>query len=121
MNVYRMQDHEGRGPFKPGFTKEWSEDREDLDNLTSILKDWHKVKPKLLKGYHVGCACKSLEQLQRWFTPTEYERLLGHGYKVVSLKPGMILLETEVQVVFQRKLPLTQGIEEVDLYQLTQP
>ena len=31
--VYRIQDNEGRGPWKPGFSSQWVIEREDLENL----------------------------------------------------------------------------------------
>ena len=107
MKVYRLQDENGRGPFKPGFTRYWAENRDrPLDIISAFGLSWRAEIPR---GWAVGCACRSLQELDRWFSLTERERLFDMGYRIVALKPDMILREGDGQVIIARKLPFTRG------------
>lgn len=57
----------------------------------------------------MGCGCVSLEQLSKWFTDRELERLHGLGYRLVMIWADRIIAESTNQVVFTRKRPLAQG------------
>lgn len=37
--IYRVQDAEGRGPWRPGFSKYWVCDRDDHDVLIPWMKE----------------------------------------------------------------------------------
>lgn len=65
---------------------------------------------------HMGCGCRTLEQLRRWFSPSEYAKLVGYGYRAVKMQAGRILAESEIQCVFERAKPLREDIEPVELY-----
>ena len=119
--VYRVQDAKGRGPFRPGFSEKWVEERPDHDNLQPWLIEF----PDVLKSIRTrqqfshcsyGCGCKSLDQLRRWFTRSEYSRLKEFGYSAVVLQVDRILAQSEVQCVFERELPLTWGAKAVELW-----
>lgn len=119
-HVYRVQDRDGRGPWKPGFSSQWAEDRPESEYKE--LKPWpiefgiSNVLRKSIYGMSLGCGCRTLEQLRRWFTPTEYSKLLGFGYAAVKLDIGRVLAESETQIVFERALPLNEGAQTVELY-----
>lgn len=117
-NIYRIQDSEGRGPWKPGFSDTWVEDRSEseFEKLKPWMMEIGPVHLSALYGTHTGCGCRSLEQLRLWFLPVEYERLLGHGYKAVRMSAGRILGESEIQCVFERAAPLKEDVQEVQLY-----
>lgn len=68
---------------------------------------------KIPRGWTSGCACRSLEQLRGWFTPVEIERLGAMGYQPVCFMPDKIIAENEDQVIFARRRPLTEGIEQL--------
>lgn len=89
--VYRIQDAEGRGPWRPGFSKFWVEDRDDHDLLLPWYQQFGRVDQRVLSGMHMGCGCKTVEQLQRWFIPTEYRRLVAYGFHAVQMDVGRIL------------------------------
>lgn len=118
-SVYRIQDANGRGPFKPGMTRFWSVDRPDHDNLRpwlesvshSQLATWHR------KYRHLGCGCLTLEELRRWFVPREYETLLLMGYRAVEIGADSILWRDGTQVVFGRRRPLALFALPVALYE----
>lgn len=121
--VYRIQDADGRGPWRPGFSQRWVEDRPEVE--FAVLKPWPlefgPVHLKSLYGMHLGCGCVSIEQLRRWFTQTEYERLRSFGYRAVRMRVGRVLAESDIQCVFERSKPLSVDVELVELYQLEQP
>ena len=103
--VYRVQDSHGRGPYKPGFSQTWVEDRPDLDNLLPYFIEMPNVlsgRPRLDPS-HIGCACKTIEQLERWITKSEYLTLRQYGYQAMRLVVDEILGESETQCVFERK------------------
>ena len=110
--VYRIQDADGRGPWKPGFSHKWS----DLDNKTD--SELARLKPMFFvppRNAHCGVGCTSLKQLRLWFNETEYFRLLDFGYKCVRLDV-QILQATDVQCAFAKSRPLNLGAAEVALY-----
>ena len=117
--VYRVQDVEGRGPWRPGFSRLWVRDRDDHDNLRPWVEQFGlAIIPRnhLPFGRHFGCACRTLEQLRRWFTAEEYATLQAYGYQAVSMDVQRVLAESDIQLVFQRSRPLRAGVEPVDLY-----
>ena len=103
--VYRVQDEQGRGPYKPGFSQEWVEDRPDLDNLRPYYAEMPGVlsKRSRFEASHVGCACKTIEQLERWITKSEYLTLRRYGYQAMRLVVDRILGESETQCIFERE------------------
>jgi len=114
--IYRIQDKSGRGPWKPGFSHKWVEDRVDHDNLVSWMQEFGPVHNKLLAGEHGGCGCQTIEQLQRWFTESEYKNLKKLGYRAVKMNVNRIIAESDIQLFFGRAKPLRRGITPFDLY-----
>jgi hypothetical protein len=111
--VWRMQDRFGRGPFKPGFTKEWKGDG-NLD-LPPIYLELG-ISPQQMAGMipprmFGGCSVQSVDLLHRWFDRTERRRLAKFGYQVVRFEPTIILAETEIQVLFAHEWPLSMLID----------
>ena len=104
--IYRVQDAQGRGPWKPGFSAQWVEDRPDHDNLAPWYEEFENVLHRRTKGLVVGCGCKTKDQLKRWFTPGEYKTLTGKGYESVAMFVDEILAESDTQCVFEVADPL---------------
>lgn len=115
--VYRVQDRDGRGPWKPGFSSRWVEPRADHENLPSWYAEFGPVHSKLLYGEEMGSGCRTLEQLRRWFTRSEYKRLREYGYRAVKMEVGRILAESEIQCVFGRAKPLNEDVTGIELYE----
>ena len=112
--IYRIQDKDGRGPWKPGFSDKWVRQCPDF----SLIPWMFTMGPVHLKAELDeiwGCGCISKEQLRRWITKSEYEVLLQYGYKAVKLK-GRILGEDKNQCLFARRQPLNQGCKGFKLY-----
>lgn len=118
MEVYRIQDKNGRGPFRPGFTIKWNEGREDMVNLVPFYCEFPNFNPVIDVAHdeHCGCACATLDKLKRWFTKTEYGRLQALGYNAVKLKVDRVLHESDIQLIFVRKRALRKGVTEIRLY-----
>lgn len=77
------------------------------------------VLNRSIAGMSLGCGCRTLEQLRRWFTPTEYVKLRGFGYGAVKMEVGRVLAESDIQCVFERVKPLRDATEPVELYPLS--
>jgi len=106
--LYRVQDADGRGPYRPGFTRYWQN-----DNGLICLPWWEELGitlaqavASLPEGMHSGCAFDSMSALARWFTDVERLRLDAFGYRVVRFKPDKIIFTTPTQVVFANRAPL---------------
>ncbi|TXH40431.1 MAG: hypothetical protein E6Q97_39635 [Desulfurellales bacterium] len=117
--IYRVQDKFGRGPWKPGFSMTWVEDRSD-EEYAALMPGHHQF-PKMdgmtfLADRHYGFGCESLEQLRRWIRKSEYETLRRHGYRAYKLYVDRILFRSDVQVVFERSQPLSVSAKGVSLY-----
>ncbi len=112
--IYRIQDKDGRGPFKPGLSIFWA----DHDKNAEILPPWYLEFPDLVfeSGYHYGVGCETREQLQRWFTKNEYEKLLMLGYHSVMIDACEIVASSDIQCVFRKREKLNVGATEFHLY-----
>lgn len=109
--IFRVQDADGRGPFKPGFSRHWLN---PSPSARDLLPPWmSEFGMGILRlahpGDHIGCGCRSMEGLRRWFDDGELDRLRGYGYQVVSMSADRILAESVNQTVFARALPLRKG------------
>lgn len=115
--VYRIQDKDGRGPWKPGFSHNWVEDREDHDNLIAAHQQFGmNAINKILYGEHSGTGCLSIKQLRRWFTKSEYKKLLRYGYKAVKMEVNRTIASSNIQVLFGRAKLLKEDVEVIKLY-----
>ena len=116
--VYRIQDADGRGPWKPGLSRFWVVPRMDHENLLpwtcsvtkTRLSDWQQ------KYRFLGCACKTADDLRRWFLREEYETVRRMGYQAVKLVGCDVLWQDETQCVIARRQPLWRGAISFDLY-----
>ena len=116
--MYRVQDVDGRGPFKPGLSKFWIIERPDHENLLpwtafvsrNELSRWHQ------RYRHLGCACRSIEELRRWFIPMEYETLLLMGYQAVKLLGCEVLWQDNTQCVIGRNKSFSSGAFPISLH-----
>lgn len=120
MTIYRIQDKFGRGPWKPGFSHQWVEDRDDHDNLLPMMNMgvFRQMHDMAVRGYVFGFGCKTVEQLRRWITPTEYQKLREFGYRAVKMKVDHILQESYVQCAFARKKRLSKNVVVFRLYEV---
>lgn len=113
VRVFRVQDANGRGPFRPGFSREWCDD--DFAPGMLPLPTWMEEFGRDLidrlgrPGEHFGSAVRTIGQISRWFSATEQNRLEKHAFNVVSLHVTRVLAESANQLVFARGMPLARG------------
>lgn len=112
--VYRVQDKDGRGPFKPGLSHLWT-DTHKSEWLPSWIEEFgvNIVRKAMDEGRHVGCGCRSVGELKRWFSKAERRRLKRLGYNLVSMKVDEVLAESDIQFMFSRSKPLSDGATSV--------
>ena len=76
-----------------------------------------KVAAELERGQHAGCGCQSLQHLRKWFTPTEYKKLLWFGYRCVAIPNCELAHDSGQEIVFTRARALRKGVKVVALYE----
>lgn len=110
--IYRIQDSEGRGPFRPGMTMRWIRDEpderllpvyQDIPDLTERIR---KAKDRIGGALYAGVACRSPEQVARWFNERERSTLEALGYRCVDASRCQIIGEGQMQIVVGWHLPL---------------
>lgn len=109
--LFRIQDAEGRGPFRPGFSHLWLSPlvHRDIEKFPPIHVafglDWLDKVPH---RWHCGTGCRSMYHLGLWFTDIELERLHNFGFTIVQIDYDIILAESDNQVLFARRKPLNK-------------
>lgn len=114
--VYRIQDKDGRGPWKPGFSATWVEYRQDHENLKPWGYEMGPIHENATDDEFVGCGCRTIEQLRRWFTLSEYKTLLTSGYRAVKMDIKRSLGDSKTQCLFTRDIPLHINVKRIKLY-----
>lgn len=96
----RVQDRDGRGPFKPGMPDKW---RDLCGNDFPSVQDEFGVqwRAEIPRGWHCGCAFRSIEQARLWFSPHECFRLNALGYRLVQMS-GHAIRESRNQAIIVR-------------------
>jgi hypothetical protein len=103
--LLRIQDDEGRGPFRPGLSIRWVDmDRDDHDLCPAIFQeapDWlRKIdSAKHLGLRYFGCASFGVDGIRRWFNPLEVERLRTLGFWLADASDAKEVLRTDTQAV----------------------
>lgn len=109
MKLYRIQDKQGRGPWRPGLSAKWLSDegpdlppaiQEELPEFFRLVSAAHE------RGFHIGCAARGEGALSKWIQEGEMERLSEMGFFVVNATQCSVLAETEHQVLIGCKKPL---------------
>lgn len=113
--VYRIQDKQGRGPFRSGLTMKWLEKDKNLPPYYFEFPDLD-LHAETNPNDFVGCACLHMEQLRKWFTPNEYQTLAKLGFKAVRLEVDQILRQSENQCVFSRAKRFNKNAVVMTLY-----
>lgn len=118
MNVYRVQDVEGRGPWRPGFSEQWAEDRTAAEYATMkpLLADFPDIQSRFRKGLHYGCACTSIAMLRRWIRIGEWRTLQDFGFICMRFDDVKVIAKSERQIVIERKKPFRNGGNPIMLY-----
>ena len=111
--VFRIQDAEGRGPWRPGLSAKWADKdwHAEVEDLPPFFEEFGHdlIQRRGLPGEHWGCAVRKLRDLRRWLSPTERRKLSGMGFTVVSIKPDRILAESKNQLVIASRVPFRRA------------
>ena len=112
IQIYRVQDGTGRGPWRPGFSTSWIEGDAEAGHLTETIFDLIPLPTlmQLPRSHVYGCGCRSLPSLLDWFTPLERTRLDALGFVPVLMTVDLVLAESARQVFFGRGRPLKNGV-----------
>jgi len=115
MTVFRYQDNEGRGPFKPGMTERWLVDHESKPKGLIQRIGPHGVRfaincfvRKHAEIHNLGFGCATIDGLFRWFTREERIMLHGFGYRMVAMQVDGIVAENDDEIIFARRMPLSR-------------
>ncbi len=109
--VFRVQDSEGRGPFRPGFSSMWMDPDRDTYPPTFIEEFGVDIFDKFGRpGEHFGSAVRTLDGLDRWFSPTERKRLRDFGYRIAVIHDARVIADSENQCVIARARPLAENV-----------
>lgn len=110
--VYRVQDGTGRGPYRPGFSKQWTDKRfaHGMTPLPSWTEEFGpEVVARVVCGSgHFGCAVHSISDLGKWFSKGERKRLRRLGFYVAELSSVRVIAESQHQLVIQSDRPLRE-------------
>lgn len=112
--VYRVQDIEGRGPYRPGFSHTWVADHGPAKPPSWIDEFGMGLLKKARPHEALGCAFRTLEQARKWFLQEELDRLVLLGYRLVKMDVDRVLAESEHQLVIARSKPLALDVETVE-------
>jgi hypothetical protein len=107
--LLRVQDLEGRGPYRPGLSKFWA------DPQGPALMPWwvelglgmYEAFARIPEGMFGGSAFRTAEQYDTWFSAAERAKLDAIGFYLVRFRPDKIVFETPTQVVFAQNYPLS--------------
>jgi len=111
LRVYRVQGSNGRGPWRPGFSRQWIDEDAPAGRLTQNIFDLVPARTLLAlpRHFHYGCACRTMGDLLEWFTPLECVRLEKLGFYPVSLAIDAIIAESEWQMLVGRERHFSEG------------
>ena len=108
--IVRVQDKDGRGPWRPGFSNLWV-DPLRVNFFPPIYSDLSKEKFEKIKlkahsdGLHIGCAVWSGKP-KEWFNDYERDRLLSFGFNLVCADICKQLATTQSQKLIGSQFPL---------------
>jgi hypothetical protein len=111
MIIYRIQDSDGRGPFKPGFSHHWA-DIELIRNMPTWMEEFGSdlILRKGRQNEHFGTGVRTIPEISKWFSITEQKRLDLLGYKICAVRISRVLAESSNQLVFASKSPLKDSL-----------
>lgn len=108
--IYRIQDAEGRGPYKPGFSMRWTDPDADTAARPPYFLEFPDFDFDVLVPGCSGCGFRTMDQLLAWFTPREMAVLSRLGYSIVSMQADTVHAESSRQLIFTRRVPLCRDV-----------
>ena len=107
IKIVRVQDRKGRGPWRPGFSSQWTRDDTPMHGKPIIaypqaLKALNKAHRA---GLHVGCAVYEID-LGTWFSASDLARLSSLGFYIADASNCTIIFSAPDQVLIASEFPL---------------
>ena len=109
IRILRIQDAEGRGPYRPGMSQHWVDDHGPPPPPPIFVEFGADIVNRCGPDECMGCGFRTLDQLHKWFTKSELRKMKALGYQLVVLWVDRIIAESPHQVVFARKKPLAHS------------
>ena len=103
MKLFRIEDRERRGPYRPGCSALWSDIEGPPPPPPWAAEFGICILAQVQPGENMQCGFKTETQLRRWFTPAEIYKLQLLGYRIVEAEATRIIAESKHQVVFIRE------------------
>ncbi len=112
--IYRVQHDDGRGPFRPGFSKYWA-DTEFMDDVKPLPTFMVEFGEDVIEKYgfdheHFGSGVHDLQDIKNWFSNSERMLLQYFGFSIVKMNCVRIIKSSENQIFFGRSKPLNKDI-----------
>ena len=110
--LYRIQDAQGRGPWRPGFSTQWVDETRDFSLCPPMMHEFPNWRRAVDRGaarglVHFGCCVRGVAGLHRWFAPSEIAKLRGFGYRLVDASALTVLVESPAQIIGASRWPLS--------------
>jgi len=109
VRILRIQDAEGRGPYRPGMSQHWVDDHGPPPPPPIFVEFGTEIFNQLSPEECMGCGFRTMDQLNKWFTKSELRKMKALGYQLVVLWVDRVVAESAHQVVFARKKPLADS------------
>jgi hypothetical protein len=105
--LWRVQDRDGRGPWRPGFSDVWMTDATPTVGR-AILQE-RGIKPIIARahkaGLYLGCAFRP-DRRQFWFGDGDLSLLQRLGFRIADVSTCDVLFESEQQALIGCRFPL---------------
>lgn len=109
MKLYRFQDAEGRGPWRPGFSHRWIDPDKDDSECPPMMQEFPRWQRAVRAARHlpyIGCCVIGEAGIRRWFTDDEIQRLLAFGFRLVDASALTPICVGAAQVIAGSRFPL---------------
>lgn len=112
--VYRVQDGQGRGPYRPGLSMQWSDTTDPtipeehqlmVSRTAEVLAAMGRLNQE---RRHRGFGFLSLRDLWAWFSASERIKLRQLGFRIVKIESVRIEMQSPAEVMFSTARPLAE-------------
>ena len=102
MKVYRVENKQHRGPYQPGITEKWMDEKPYHNKETFMVEFGVEFLNDRQPGEMFYCGFLDLSQLCNWFSFSELAKLRKLGFIVRIVDAHRIIHSSENQTVFSR-------------------
>jgi len=110
-HLYRIQDKDGRGPWRPGFSEAWVDYGKDDRLCPPVQIEFPKWEKAIWRARgsglaHFGCCVEGIRGIHQWFTPDEIRKLRGFGFRLVDASSLVSICTGKHQIIGGSVMPL---------------